>query len=107
MKAICPACGHSGELRGTDEFFEPRGQHPQSRMPVRRCRSCGAGFEARPRFFVLPFLGVKTRQIPDHFWSQMEEVWEREFGAECDTCGKTFPSAALRDRHVVKQHPTP
>jgi endogenous inhibitor of DNA gyrase (YacG/DUF329 family) len=77
----CPACGHRGEIRGTEEFFEHRGKHPLSRMPVAKCRGCGSGLEFRLRGFFFPFLGFRVRQIPDDFWSHMEAIWERELGS--------------------------
>ena len=75
-KVRCPSCGLKGEVRGTEEFFEVRGQHPTSRMPVRKCRNCGAGFEVKPGFLVL-FGSANARAIPPDFWRRMEASWRR------------------------------
>jgi uncharacterized Zn finger protein len=50
MQLSCPTCGQSGEIKGTDEFFETRGQWPDGHWPVRKCRSCGAGIIVKPGF---------------------------------------------------------
>jgi hypothetical protein len=68
----CPVCGHQGEVRGTEEFFEARGQWPDGHMPVRKCRGCGAGLIVKPRFFPP---GAKATVIPDDTWAQMEAYW--------------------------------
>ena len=70
----CPSCGVKREVRGTEEFFEIRGQHPRSRMPVRKCRNCGAGFEIR---FIVPFVWPRAKAIPPDFWRRMERAWKR------------------------------
>lgn len=43
-------------------------------MPVRKCRSCGGGFDLKPRFLVL-FGWPKARPIPPDLWAQMEALW--------------------------------
>jgi DNA-directed RNA polymerase subunit RPC12/RpoP len=71
----CPHCGFKGELRGTEEFFERRGQWPDGHWPVRRCRNCGGGFLVRPRLFPP---GLRTEAISGETWQRMEQLWEEQ-----------------------------
>lgn len=84
----CPECGFVGEIRGTEEFFEVRGIHPESRMPVRKCRNCGAGFELRAPLFFL-FGSPRARLIEPDFWELMEAEWERHVGSRSSHGGLT------------------
>lgn len=73
----CPACGARGEVRGTEEFFEERGQWPDGHMPVRKCLACGGGLIVRPRVFPP---GAQAQVIPSDIWVKMESAWDEEFG---------------------------
>jgi hypothetical protein len=89
----CPACGVSGELRGTEEHFEPRGQWPDGHYPVRRCKACGAGIIVRPRFLLF---GARPQLIPDETWSKMDREFQRAVhGVDPD---KPFPCSRCRKR---------
>src|SRR4051812_31576861 len=73
MKLRCPACGASGEVRGTEEAFEVRGQWPEGHWPVRKCRACGAGI------IVKPGIGrARGKLIEPELWAKMEAHFEQE-----------------------------
>ena len=70
MEITCPKCGNRGEIRGTEEHFEVRGQFQGK--AVRKCQKCGAGVT------VGAFLR-KAKLIPDDLWKKMQESWDRNF----------------------------
>lgn len=72
----CRSCRSKGDVRD-EEAFEVRGQWPAGHWPVRKCRACGAGLIVKPRLFPP---GVKGKVIPGTMWTQMEEMWDSEFG---------------------------
>jgi hypothetical protein len=97
----------------SEEAFEIRGQHPHTRLPVRRCRACGSWFTVRARGYVLPFLGWKADKIGWDLRQQMEEIWERSFGkddptkrATCPECSKAFATEAGMHEHLAAKHPS-
>ena len=69
MRLRCPVCDHNGEIKGTDEFFETRGQWQGA--PVRRCRGCGSGLIVRG------LLRPKAEVIPDDLWERMQASFDR------------------------------
>jgi DNA-directed RNA polymerase subunit M/transcription elongation factor TFIIS len=103
----CPRCGARGELRGTDETFQPRGH--VGRVPVRKCRKCGAGIAVRFRFLMF---GARAELIANETWSDMERRFARAVGGAptqekpfvCGECGKGFKSAQAREDHVTSVH---
>jgi transcription elongation factor Elf1 len=107
-KLTCPGCGHQGEVRGTDEHFEPRGQWPEGHKPVRKCRACGGGIIVRFRFLIFRPYGER---IPDDLWANMDRHFQREvYGIDpdkpfvCTECGKSFVMQAALDNHARDVH---
>src|SRR5262245_8296814 len=72
VKLTCPVCGHSGEVRGTGEYFEARGQWPAGHWPVRECRGCGAGTIVKPGL-----RKARAKLIDGATWAEMQ----RQFNA--------------------------
>jgi hypothetical protein len=105
----CPRCGNRGEIRGSDESFETRGQWPDGHFPVRKCRRCGTGIIVRPRFLIF---GARPTLIPDNTWSKMEREFSRAFGGAstvekpfpCPDCKCGFKSASALDAHRRAMH---
>lgn len=72
----CPSCGHSGEIRGTEDYFEVRGRSPEGHWPVRKCRACGDGIIVKPRLFFIG--GARALRIPDETWVRMQRMWAEQ-----------------------------
>ena len=108
----CPECGHAGEIRGTEEFFEVRGQWPNGHYPVRKCRACGRGIIVRPRFLIF---GTRPVVIPDDTWSKMERLFYKEMGQPgpdkgafpCPDCSRAFRTQTALDNHRRDSHSAP
>ena len=71
----CPHCGAKGDVKGTEDHFEVRGQWPDGHWPVRKCRACGGGMIVKPGL-----RGMRAKPIDHDLWERMEEMWGREFG---------------------------
>jgi DNA-directed RNA polymerase subunit RPC12/RpoP len=104
----CPACSHSGEIRLSDEAFEPRGQWPEGHYPVRKCRACGAGIIVRPRFLIF---GTRPILIPHDVWAKMDRMFLRETGRGdperpygCPRCRRAFSTESARENHARDAH---
>ena len=72
----CPVCKTKGEVRGTEESYEARGQWPDGGWPVRKCNACGAGLIVKVRL-VPP--GARAVVISEDTWERMQEMWDEAF----------------------------
>ena len=73
----CPACGHSGEIKGTEEHFESRGQWPDGHWFARKCRGCDGGVIIKAGL-----RGWRVKVIEPSVWQWMEEAYSAALARE-------------------------